>query len=142
MPGAGRSRAADAVRTRRDFPQLLTAIQAVAFLYQAQRERTAEGWVVATIEDYARAREIFAPASISSPLKGSPRSIGTSSRPCRKTERSRCMTWRRKGAVRKARSPTTSPGTQARLASQRRTAGSAGYKVRRARRSRGDVSPP
>ena len=50
---------ADAVRTRRDFPQLLTAIQAVAFLYQLQRDRTPEGWVVATIEDYARAREIF-----------------------------------------------------------------------------------
>ena len=51
---------ADAVRTRRDFPQLLTAIQAVAFLYQLQRDRTPEGWVVATIEDYARVREIFA----------------------------------------------------------------------------------
>jgi DNA polymerase-1 len=51
---------ADAVRTRRDFPQLLTAIQAVAFLYQLQRYRTPEGWVVATIEDYARVREIFA----------------------------------------------------------------------------------
>src|ERR671910_731223 len=51
---------ADAVRTRRDFPQLLTAIQAVAFLYQLQRGRTSEGWIVATIEDYARAREIFA----------------------------------------------------------------------------------
>jgi hypothetical protein len=50
---------ADAVRTRRDFPQLLTAIQAVAFLYQLQRDRTPEGWVVATIEDYAQAREIF-----------------------------------------------------------------------------------
>jgi DNA polymerase I len=50
---------ADAVRTRRDFPQLLTAVQAVAFLYQLQRDRTPEGWVVATLEDYAQAREIF-----------------------------------------------------------------------------------
>ena len=41
---------ASAVRTRRDFPQLLTAIQAIAFLYQAQRERTPDGWVVATID--------------------------------------------------------------------------------------------
>ncbi len=51
---------ADAVRTRRDFPQLLTAVQTVAFLHQQQRERTPEGWVVATIDDYVRAREVFA----------------------------------------------------------------------------------
>ena len=50
---------ADAVRTRRDFPQLLTAIQTVAFLYQVQRDRTPEGWILATVDDYAQAREIF-----------------------------------------------------------------------------------
>jgi DNA polymerase-1 len=51
---------ASAVRTRRDFPQLLTAIQTVAFLQQMQRERTADEWVVATIDDYTQARAIFA----------------------------------------------------------------------------------
>jgi hypothetical protein len=53
---------ATAVRMRRDFRQLLTTIQAVALLYQRQRWRTAEGWIVATIEeDYAQARDLLAP---------------------------------------------------------------------------------
>ncbi len=50
-----------AVRMRRDFRQLLTTIQAIAFLYQFQRQRTPEGWVEATIEDYLIARELLAP---------------------------------------------------------------------------------
>ena len=50
-----------AVRMRRDFRQLLTTIQTVAFLYQCQRQRTAEGWVEATIEDYLIARELLEP---------------------------------------------------------------------------------
>ena len=50
-----------AVRMRRDFRQLLTTIQAVAFLYQCQRQRTAEGWILATIEDYLIARELLEP---------------------------------------------------------------------------------
>ena len=50
-----------AVRMRRDFRQLLTTIQAVALLMQKQRERTPEGWVVATLRDYATARALLAP---------------------------------------------------------------------------------
>ena len=46
---------------RRDFRQLLTTIQTVAFLYQCQRSRTREGWVEARIEDYEMARELLAP---------------------------------------------------------------------------------
>ncbi|MGE0135110.1 MAG: toprim domain-containing protein [Dehalococcoidia bacterium] len=46
----------DHVRMRRDFRQLLTAIQAVGLLFQRQRERDARGRIVATLEDYAHAR--------------------------------------------------------------------------------------
>lgn len=48
------------VRMRRDFRQLLTCIQAVALLYQRQREIKSEGEVEATIEDYKIARELLA----------------------------------------------------------------------------------
>ena len=47
------------VRMRRDFRQLLTTIQTVAFLYQCQRQRTCTGWVEATIEDYLIARQLL-----------------------------------------------------------------------------------
>jgi len=50
---------ADLVRMRRDFRQLLTVIQAVALLYQRQRQRDAEGRIVATLEDYRRARNLL-----------------------------------------------------------------------------------
>ncbi len=49
-----------AVRMRRDFPQLLTCIKAVSLLYQRQR-KTAGGKVVASLDDYAIAREMLAP---------------------------------------------------------------------------------
>jgi hypothetical protein len=52
---------AHAVRMRRDFRQLLTTIQAVAFLYQAQRGRTADGAVIAAVEDYGVARRLLEP---------------------------------------------------------------------------------
>lgn len=52
---------ATAVRMRRDFRQLLTSVQTMAFLHQCQREQTPEGWVVASIEDYVMARELLAP---------------------------------------------------------------------------------
>lgn len=52
---------AGAVRMRRDFRQLLTFIQSTAFLHQCTRERTPEGWVVASIEDYGEARRLLAP---------------------------------------------------------------------------------
>jgi hypothetical protein len=51
---------AEAVRMRRDFRQLLTTIQTIAFLRQCQRPRTADGCVWATIEDYAEARKLLA----------------------------------------------------------------------------------
>src|SRR5439155_4607974 len=51
---------ATAVRMNRDFRQLLTCVQSVALLRQRQRERTADGAVIATIEDYAEARKLLA----------------------------------------------------------------------------------
>jgi hypothetical protein len=50
-----------AVRARRDFKQLLTVIKVLAFLRQQQRERTPEGWVIATHDDYGEARRLLAP---------------------------------------------------------------------------------
>src|SRR5262245_60659061 len=50
-----------AVRMRRDFRQLLTCVQAIALLYQCQRSKSHEGWIVATINDYAQARTLLAP---------------------------------------------------------------------------------
>ena len=49
-----------AVRLRRDYPTLLSLIEAHALLHQATRERSAEGAVVATLEDYSAVREIVA----------------------------------------------------------------------------------
>ena len=55
---------ATAVRMRRDFSQLLTVIQTIALLHQAQRERDGQGRIIATLDDYAAARwlleEVFA----------------------------------------------------------------------------------
>jgi len=50
-----------AVRMRRDFRQLLTCIQAVALLHQQQRDRAADDSVIATLVDYAHARELLTP---------------------------------------------------------------------------------
>jgi hypothetical protein len=50
---------AQAVRMRRDFRQLLTCIQAIALLYQCQRQKTPEGVIIATIDDYRMARELL-----------------------------------------------------------------------------------
>jgi hypothetical protein len=47
-----------AVRLRRDFPTVLALIEAHALLHQATRERTPEGAVIATLEDYSAVREI------------------------------------------------------------------------------------
>ena len=49
-----------AVRLRRDFGALLNLIRAHALLHQTTRERDGEGRIVATIEDYARVRELVA----------------------------------------------------------------------------------
>jgi len=51
---------ADAVRMRRDFRQLLTAIQALALLHQCQREQR-DGWMIATLADYEHAYALLAP---------------------------------------------------------------------------------
>jgi hypothetical protein len=51
---------ADAVRMRRDFRQLLTATQVLAFLRQCQRTRSATGAVEASLDDYADARWLLA----------------------------------------------------------------------------------
>ena len=44
---------------RRDFRQLLTTIQAIALLYQQQRQQTADGAVIALVDDYAIARDLL-----------------------------------------------------------------------------------
>jgi DNA-binding transcriptional ArsR family regulator len=49
-----------ALRLRRDFGALLNLIRAHALLHQASRERDAGGRIVATIEDYAKVRELVA----------------------------------------------------------------------------------
>jgi hypothetical protein len=49
-----------AVRLRRDFGALLNLIRARAVLHQASRDRDAEERIIATIEDYARVRELVA----------------------------------------------------------------------------------
>lgn len=49
------------VRLRRDSAQLLSCIQAIALLQQRHRERTRAGEVVASIQDYAVARDLLAP---------------------------------------------------------------------------------
>lgn len=49
------------VRMRRDFPQLLTLIQAHALLHQRQRARDACGRLVATLEDYRAVYTLVAP---------------------------------------------------------------------------------
>ncbi len=48
------------VRLRRDFGALLNLIRAHAILHQASRERDAEGRIIATLDDYARVRELVA----------------------------------------------------------------------------------
>jgi len=50
------------VRMRRDFPQLLSAVQAISLLHQLQRERDADGRVVATLADYRMARNLLLPS--------------------------------------------------------------------------------
>ena len=49
-----------AVRTRRDFRQLLACITAVALLHQRQRDNN-DGEIVASIDDYAIVRDLLAP---------------------------------------------------------------------------------
>ena len=49
-----------AVRLRRDFGALLNLIRAHTILHQANRERDAEGRIIAALEDYARVRELVA----------------------------------------------------------------------------------
>jgi len=49
-----------AVRLRRGFSVLLSLVKARALLHQATREHDAEGWIVATVADYAAVRELVA----------------------------------------------------------------------------------
>ncbi|CAB4347525.1 unannotated protein [freshwater metagenome] len=49
------------VRFRRDIQQLLTFIKASALLHQAQRKLDPDGRVVATLDDYRLAYEVFVP---------------------------------------------------------------------------------
>jgi len=49
-----------ATRLRRDFPALLNLIWTHAMLHQASRERDANGFVIATIDDYSAVRKLVA----------------------------------------------------------------------------------
>jgi len=49
-----------AIRLRRDFPALLALIETHALLQQAIRERTPQGAIIATLEDYGAVRELVA----------------------------------------------------------------------------------
>jgi hypothetical protein len=49
-----------AVRLRRDFPTMLTLIEAHALLHQASRDVTLHGAVIATLDDYRAVRELIA----------------------------------------------------------------------------------
>jgi hypothetical protein len=46
-------------RAKRDFEQLLTAIQVSALLHQSRRESDADGHVIATLDDYNHARRLL-----------------------------------------------------------------------------------
>lgn len=50
---------ANSVRVRRDFRQLLSCIQAIALLHQCQRERDSGGAIIASLDDYAVARDLL-----------------------------------------------------------------------------------
>jgi hypothetical protein len=47
------------IRMRRDFGKLLTCVRTIAFLHQCQREKDADGSVIATIDDYTEARDLL-----------------------------------------------------------------------------------
>jgi hypothetical protein len=47
-----------AVRLRRDFPTVMSLVQAHALLHQASRKRDSEGRIIATLVDYAVVREL------------------------------------------------------------------------------------
>jgi hypothetical protein len=47
-------------RIRRDFPALLSLIKAHAILHQVSRPRDEDGWITATLGDYAVVRELVA----------------------------------------------------------------------------------
>ena len=50
-----------AVALRRHGKQLFTAIMTIAFMHQLSREHTADGKIIATVDDYAQARKLLAP---------------------------------------------------------------------------------
>jgi hypothetical protein len=47
-----------AIRIRRDFGLVLNLIKAHAILHQATREKTPEGWIIATVDDYSVIRDL------------------------------------------------------------------------------------
>jgi hypothetical protein len=49
----------DHVRSRRDFPKLLSLIEAIAFLHQHHRARDEEGRIIAAPQDYLDAKGLF-----------------------------------------------------------------------------------
>ena len=47
-----------AIRIRRDFGLILNLIKTHAILHQANRERSPEGWIIATVHDYSVIRDL------------------------------------------------------------------------------------
>jgi DNA-binding MarR family transcriptional regulator len=65
----------DSTRLRRDFKRLLTLVQAVALLYQRQRERDSQGRLLATLDDYRMAHELAAGPFAESARELSPQAL-------------------------------------------------------------------
>lgn len=63
------------LRMRRDFEKLLSCVKAIALLHQRRREETAEGEIIATIDDYKVAREMLLPSFDATAADGVPRAI-------------------------------------------------------------------
>jgi hypothetical protein len=57
----------DRVRSRRDFPKLLSLIENSAFLHQYKRKQEDDGIIVATAEDYLNAKPLFENCFATSP---------------------------------------------------------------------------
>jgi hypothetical protein len=61
---------ADAIRMRRDFRQLLSTIKTLSVLTQEKRQKTPDGLIIATVDDYAEARRLLAPLFDSIAVEG------------------------------------------------------------------------
>lgn len=66
---------ADSTRLRRDFGRLLTLVQVITLLYQYQRDKDAEGRLIATFDDYRLAYDLVAKPFAESASELSPQAL-------------------------------------------------------------------